>query len=56
MRAVKRQGEKEPRCQYCNNQSSDSTADCEQDASKNWAVVREIALTALACKARLKSP
>jgi ornithine--oxo-acid transaminase len=29
-------------------------ADCEQDASKNWAVVREIALTALACKARLK--
>jgi len=31
-------------------------ADCEAGAGKNWAVVRQIAVTALACKARLKSP
>jgi acetylornithine/succinyldiaminopimelate/putrescine aminotransferase len=30
-------------------------ADCEQDAAKNWEVVRDIALTALARKPRLKS-
>jgi acetylornithine/succinyldiaminopimelate/putrescine aminotransferase len=29
-------------------------ADCQEDASRNWAVVRQIALTALACKARLR--